>query len=117
MDTENGDTAAKIRSANDDAPVKTARTEKGRVQDIRTVGGGQGNDTFIGTETIHLHEELVQGLFPFIMSPTQSASALTAYGIDFIDEYDTGGILLGLGEKVAYAGCAYADKHFHEVGA
>ena len=116
MDTEDSQTSAKVRTAYDDAAVKTARTQERRIKDIRTVRSGDRDDAFIGTETIHFDEQLVQRLFAFIMSATQSASALTADGIDFIDEYDTWCILLSLGKEIAYAGCADADEHFYEIG-
>ena len=85
MDTENGDTASEVRTAYYYAAVKTAGAKESRVQDIRSVGGCQSNDAFIGTETVHFYQELVQCLFPFIMSAAQSASALTAYGIHAYD--------------------------------
>ncbi len=42
---------------------------------------------------------------------------MTAYGVDFVDEDDAGGVLLALFEEVADAGCADADEHLDEVGA
>src|SRR5580692_11483185 len=38
-------------------------------------------------------------------------------GIDFVDEYDARGVLLGLLEHVAHARSADADEHLDEVGA
>ena len=43
--------------------------------------------------------------------------AETAYGVDFVDENDAGGVLLALFEEVAHARGADADEHFDEVGA
>ena len=82
MDTEDCQTSAKVRRSYNHAAVKTARTQERRIKDIRTVRSGDRDDAFIGTETIHFDEQLVQRLFAFIMSATQSASALTADGID-----------------------------------
>ena len=117
MDTENGDTASEVRTAYYYAAVKTTGAQEGRVQDIRTVGSCQSNDAFIGTETVHFYQELVQCLFPFIMSAAQSASALTAYGIDFIDKYDAGRIFLCLGEEITHAGRTDTYEHFYKIGA
>ena len=39
-----------------------------------------------------------------------------AYGVDFIDKYDTRSFLLGLAEEIADTGGAYTDKHFDKVG-
>ena len=40
-----------------------------------------------------------------------------SHGVDFVDEDDAGGFLLGLAEEVADAAGADADEHLHEVGA
>ena len=96
MDVEDSPTAAQVRPVNGDLPVKTARTEERRVENIRTVGRSNGDDAFVGPETIHFDQELVQRLFPFVMTAAKTSTALAANGIDFIDEDDTGRILLGL---------------------
>ena len=51
------------------------------------------------------------------MAAAEAGSALAAHGIDFVDEDDTGGVLLALFKEVAHTGGTDAHKHFHEVGA
>src|SRR6266851_3916899 len=41
---------------------------------------------------------------------------MTTHRIDLIDEDNAGSILLALFKQIANARCAYADKHFNEVG-
>src|SRR5437868_3396200 len=49
------------------------------------------------------------------MPAAQTGPAMTADGVDFIDEDDAGGVLLALFEKVADAARAHAYEHFHEI--
>ena len=49
------------------------------------------------------------------MTATEACAPLTTYCIDFIDEDDTRGILLGLLEEVPYPGGTNTHKHFYEV--
>ena len=51
------------------------------------------------------------------MAATQTGAALTADGVDLVDEDDRRRILLGLFEHVAHAGGADADEHLDEVRA
>ena len=117
MDTQDRKTASEVRTADDDTAVEAARTQKRRIEDIRTVRCSDGDDAFILAEAIHLDQELVQRLFSFVMPAAEAAASLTAYRIDFIDEYDAWCILLRLGKKVTDAGSADTDKHFYKVRA
>jgi hypothetical protein len=51
------------------------------------------------------------------VAAAEAAAALTAHGVDLVDEYDGGGQLFGLVEQVADAGRADADVELDEVGA
>src|SRR5699024_12721580 len=85
-----------IRTIDRNLSIETSRTEKGRVQNVRTVRCSNNDDTFFGPKTIHLNEQLVEGLFTFIMTSTQSSTPLTSHGINIIDEYDTWSDFLGI---------------------
>ena len=50
------------------------------------------------------------------MSASEPCSSLTADGVDFVDEDDTGLVPLSHIEQVAHTRSADADVHFHEVG-
>ena len=76
MDFEDGPTAAQIGTVDGNLPVKTAGTKEGRVEDIRTVRRSNGDDAFIGTETIHFNQQLIQRLFAFIMTASETGTAL-----------------------------------------
>ena len=70
--------------------VKTTGTKQSRIKNIRAVGGCHDNYIRIGFKTVHFNQHLVQGLFTFIMTATQSSTTLTSDCIDFIDKNDTG---------------------------
>ena len=115
MYPEDGFTASQIRSAYNYTTVKTSRAEQCRIENIRSVGCRQSNDSFIGTESIHFYQQLIQCLFTFIMASAKTGSTLTAYRINFIDKHNTWSVLLSLRKQVSYTGCPYADKHFHKI--
>jgi hypothetical protein len=107
-------------SCPDDRPGRGDRSVPvgaGRVQDLRTVGGGHEDDAGPGVEAVHLDEELVQGLFPFVVSTGNADAASLAQGIQFVDEDDAGSLFLGLFEEIPYPCSPHADEHLHEFGA
>ena len=109
-------TAGQIRVAHGDLTVKTARAQQRRVQDVRTVGRGHEDHAFAVTKTIHLHQQLVQGLLTLVVSAAHAGATLATHGVDLIHEDDARRVLLGLLEQVAHAGRAHAHEHLYEVG-
>ncbi len=98
-------------------PVEPAGPEQGRVKNIRTVGGGQHDNVGIGLETVHLHQNLIQGLLPLIVSTAQTGAAVASYCVNLVHEYDTGRIPFRLFEQVPHPGGAHADEHLYELAA
>ena len=70
MNFQNFSTTFNIRTVYYDLTVKATRTEQSRIQNIRTVSSSNHNDAFVSTEAIHFNQQLVQGLFAFIMTAT-----------------------------------------------
>ncbi len=68
-------------------------------------------------EAVHLDEKLVEGLLALVVSAAEACAAVTADGVDLVDEDDAGGVLLALLEEVADAAGADADEHLDEVRA
>ncbi len=104
-----------VRLVQDDTAVKPPRAQERRVQNVRPVGGRKDDDVGIGVKAVHLREYLVQGLFPLIMSSTESRTTMAAHGIDFIDENYAGGVAFGLVEEVSNPSRTNADEHLHEL--
>ena len=97
--------------------VEAAGPEKGGIEDVGAVGGGEDDDVDAGVEAVHLDENLVQGLLALVVSAAETGSAVPAYGVDLVDEDDAGRVAFCLLEQVANAGSAYADEHFHKLRA
>ncbi|KIR22283.1 hypothetical protein PFLU3_21630 [Pseudomonas fluorescens] len=110
-------TATDIRQANHDLTVETARTQQCRVQHVRTVGRSDDDNAVIHFETIHLDQQLVEGLLTLIVTTTHAGATMATNGIDFIDKDDARSMFLGLFEHVANTTGTHADEHLDEVRA
>ncbi len=117
MHLENLLPAEQVGEVDRDLAVKAPRTQQGRVEDVRTVGGGDNDDSLVGAETVHLHQQLVQGLLTLVVATPEACAPVPPDGIDLVHEDDAGGALLGLLEQVPHPGGAHPDEHLHEVGA
>ena len=109
--------SAHIRRAHRDLSVKASGAQDGRIQDIHPVRGRQHDDALVHAEAVHLHQQLVQGLFPFVMAAPHARPAAPGHGIDLVDEHDAGRILFRVLKQVAHAGSSHAHEHLHEIGA
>ena len=117
MHAQNLFPAAHIRVTYDYAPVKAPRTQQCRVKHVRTIGRRHENDAFIRFETVHFHQQLVQRLLALIVAAAQARAAMASYRVNFINEYDAGGIFLALFEQITHPARAYSYEHFDKVRA
>ena len=108
--------AADVRAVDDDAAVEAAGAQQCGIEHVGAVGGGDQDDAIVGLKAVHLDQQLVEGLFTLVVSAAQAGAAMTADGVDLVDEDDAGGVLLALLEEVAHTAGAYADEHLNEVG-
>ena len=53
-----------------------------------------------GELTVHLHQQLVQSVLLFTLTPKVPSSSLTPHRVDLVDEEDAGGVLPRHGEHV-----------------
>ena len=65
MNLQDLETSFNIGARNNDLTVKTARTQQRRVEDIWTVGRRDQDNPFVRLESIHLDQQLVEGLLTF----------------------------------------------------
>ena len=84
---------------------------------IGPVRGGDQNNAFVGVESVHLDEKLIQRLFAFVVSASESGAALTADGVYFIDEDEAGGVFFPLVKKITNTGGADTHKHLDKIRA
>ncbi len=117
MDLEHFLPLRHIRNAHRHLPVETAGPQQSRVQNVRTVGGGDDDDAFVLTEAVHFDQQLVQGLLPLVMAAAEACAPSSAHGVDLVDEDDAGGLLLRHVEGVPHPGRTDADEHLNEVRA
>ena len=108
---------AHVRVRHHNLAIEAAGAEQRGVQHVRTVGGGDQDDAFVGFEAVHFDQQLVQRLFTLIVAATEAGAAMAADRVDFVDEDDAGGVFLALLEHVADAGGTDADEHLDEVRA
>ena len=95
--------------------VKTTRTEQSRVQNVVAVGCRHYDDAMVFVKAVHRNKNLVEGLFSLVVSTAKTCATATAYGVDFVDEDDTGLVFLRYFKEVAHTGRAHTHVHFYEV--
>ena len=97
--------------------VKPPGAQQGRVQHVHPVGGRQDHHPLVGGEAVHLHQKLVQGLFPLVVSAAHAGAPLAAHGVNFVNEHNGGGGLFRLFKKVPDPAGAHAHVQLHKIGA
>lgn len=90
MDLENLFASLDVGQIDVNLTVETARTKQSRVENIRAVGRGHDDDALVCFKAVHLNEDLIEGLFAFVVSAAEPRAAPAAHGVDFVDEDDTG---------------------------
>ena len=96
--------------------VEATGPQQRRIEDFRTVGGGQQNDPDARVEAVEFGEELIERLLLLVDAAECALHAAAAERIELVDEDDAGRGLAGLLEQVADAGRPDADEHFDELG-
>ena len=103
-----------IRSIDGDLTVETTGAHQGRIENVGSVGGRNDDDSAVPLKTIHLGEQLVQGLLPFIVATADTGTTLTSDGIDLVDENQAGAVFLGFLEQVTNTAGSHANEHLHK---
>ena len=115
MNFQNFFSTLQIRKFYRNTAVKTSRTEKCRIQWIRTVGCCQDYNTLRSIKSIHFCKELVQGLLSLVITACKTGTVtFLANCINFINKYNTRSLLICLFEKISYFRSTHTDKHFYE---
>src|SRR6056300_1608581 len=115
VDTEDLLTTLNTGKSNLNFAVETAWTEESVIEDVDAVRRSDDHDTSLIVETIHLSEELVDGLFTLIVGRHTTCRTLLTNSVNLIDEDDTRLILSCLLEKFAYALGSNTYEHLNEV--
>ena len=111
---QDGFAPLQVRRLYSNLAIKTSWPQQGRVQDIGAVRGSNHDDVGAFIKTVHLYQQLVQGLFTFIVTAPHPGAAVAPHRVDFIDEDNGGGRCAGLLEKVTYPRGAHPHEHLDE---
>ena len=117
VDLEDSLPALDVGKGHHDPAIEPSGAQERRIQHVRPVRRGDQDDAVVGLEAVHFDEQLVQGLFPLIVSAAETRSPLAAHGVDLVDEDDARRVLLALFEQVAHPAGPDAHEHFDEVRA
>ena len=115
MHREDALAALHVGTIHDDAAVEAAGPQQRRIEHVGAVRRGDEDDALVALEAVHLDEQLVQRLLALVVAAAEARAAVTADGVDLVDEDDAGRVLLALLEQVAHAPGAHADEHLDEV--
>mmetsp|Transcript_3420 Transcript_3420/g.5643 ORF Transcript_3420/g.5643 Transcript_3420/m.5643 type:complete len:320 (+) Transcript_3420:2563-3522(+) len=116
MYTKDTSSSLEVGKPNGNLSVKTSRTQQGLIQNIHTVSSGNGDDSGVTIESVHLYQNLVNSLFTLVITSGKTSTTLTSNGINLIDENNARSILLGLGENITDTGSTHSNKHLNELG-
>mmetsp|Transcript_41247 Transcript_41247/g.69396 ORF Transcript_41247/g.69396 Transcript_41247/m.69396 type:complete len:317 (+) Transcript_41247:1485-2435(+) len=109
------DSAGNIGAIHGDLPVETTRTQQGRVQHVGSVGGCKHDYAGVALETIHLSQQLIDGLLAFIVATTHACTTLTTDSVQLINENDAGSLGFGLLEQVTHTRSTNTDEQLNEL--
>ena len=70
MNPQDLKTTGIIRPIDSDLTIETTWAHQCSIKNVRTVRGSNNDDAGVALKTIHLRQELVQGLFPFVVATT-----------------------------------------------
>jgi len=96
-------------------PIEAAGAKERRIEDVRAVRGRDHDDSTVGIEPVHLHEQLVEGLLTLLIGADLRTATPAPERVDLVKEHQAGGVLLRVPKEVTDAGGAHADEHLDEV--
>ena len=115
MNLQDLHTSLQVRLIYDNSTVKTSRTKKRLIQNLRTVRSTQYQNTLRSIETIHLRQQLVQRLLTLLITSTVFTVTASPNGINFIDKNNTWCILGCFLKQISYTGSSDTDIQFNKV--
>ena len=80
--------ALDVRPVERDVAVETTRPQERGVENVGAVGGRDDDHVGVGVESIHLHQQLVEGLLALVVTAPKPGASLAADGVDLVHEHD-----------------------------
>ena len=113
---ENLFATANVWQTHNHLTIETTRAQQRLVQHVGAVGCCNNDHTGIGFKSVHLNQQLVQGLLALIVTAARAGTAMTTHCINFIDKNNARRMLFRILEHVTYTRCTNTHKHLNEVG-
>ena len=88
MHLQNLETTLHVGGLHGDLTIEPPRTQQGRVEDIGPVGGGNEDDVGVDVESVHLDEQLVEGLLTLVVATAHAGTTVASHRVDLVDEDD-----------------------------
>ena len=120
VDVEDHLATGEVGAIHQHLAIEAAWAQQGGIEGFGLVGGRQHDHRFVlGGKAIHLGEQLVKRLLPFVVATDNAhgASAALADGVEFVDENDARRLFLGLLKQIPHPGRTGAHKQLHKFGA
>ena len=114
MDGQDIKPVAAVRKLYDDTAVKAAGAHECRVQNIGAVRCRHHDHLFVRLKTIHLDQNLVEGLFALVVAPADPRATHAADRVYLVNENNRGSRALGGQKQIPNAGCTHPDKHLNK---
>ena len=95
--------ALEVGTVDDDLAVEATGPQQRGVEDVGAVGRREQDHPLLLVEAVHLDQELVERLLPFVVAAAEPGAAVTTDGVDLVDEHDRRRRRLRLLEQVAHA--------------
>jgi hypothetical protein len=108
---------ANVRQRNNHLTIKAAGAEQRRIKNVRPVGCRNHDNAGNAFKAVHLDEQLVECLLPFIISAAKTCTTLTTDSINFINEDNARSLLLCLLEHIPNTRSSDTNKHLNKIGA
>ena len=107
--------AVHIGQSDIDDPVESSGPQQRIIEDIGPVGGSDDLDVAGGGDSVELGEELHEGPLDLAVARGGDVEASRSDGVELVDEYDAGRLVLGELEQLADEPGAFSDVLLDEL--
>ena len=115
MNLENPCPARDVRAVDGNVSIEAAWPHQCRIKDIWSVGTREDDDVLLSSKPIHLHEQLVEGVLPLVVTPKATAfPSRLSNGIDLVNENNAWSNFSSFCKKLSDTFRTYSDVYFVE---
>ena len=115
MHLQNVHTPFQIGPIHNNPAVKTSRTQKRRIKNLRTVCSSKNQAGCMAVKTVHLSQKLVQCLLTLIVAASVTGITAFSNSVYLVDKDDTGRMLLCLLKQIPDTGSSHTHEHLHKI--